>query len=39
MANFVGELADRPLRKYRRRLENLVINQVTLAPNPALTRT
>jgi len=27
MANFVGELADRPLRKYRRRLENLVINQ------------
>jgi hypothetical protein len=27
MANFVGELAERPLRAHRRKLENMVINQ------------
>ena len=33
MANFVGELAERPLRAHRRKLENLVSNRYP-SPHP-----
>ena len=35
MANFVGELAERPLRAHRRKLENMVTRQHARFPSPS----